>query len=235
MGNWLGHFFWVPNLWALSILKDRGWHINPIPSTYGIFIYLHLPWKSTKCRYTWNPNDLCFDWKRPSFPGFKPHNKGQVNIHVYRYKNISYTDGMGMFGRPLFFLYWPTVDGRDPVNQLRLVGFYTSQLVQDFFHQQYFQGHVGVGLRECNPVLTLDCFCLHVFGPRLNWFQPTTLAQTRTVDQPSDPPLGRVFRTSKTNVNFYNRFGRVWLKQPRRVIWRLCCRRWFFFFAKSGL
>ena len=47
------------------------------------------------------------------------------------------------------------------MNHLRLVGFHTSQLVQDFFHQQYFQGHVGVGLRECNPVLTLDCFCLH--------------------------------------------------------------------------
>ena len=37
-----------------------------------------------------------------------------------------------------------TVDGRNPANHLRLVvyptviGFQTSQVVQDFFHQQYY-------------------------------------------------------------------------------------------------
>ena len=43
-----------------------------------------------------------------------------------------------------------TVDGRNPANQLRLVvylplftGFYTSQVVQDFFHQQYYHPKQG--------------------------------------------------------------------------------------------
>ena len=28
---------------------------------------------------TWNPNDPCFDWKRPSFEGFKPK-KQRTNV-----------------------------------------------------------------------------------------------------------------------------------------------------------
>ena len=28
--------------------------------------------------YTWNPNDPCFDWKRPCFGGLKLKNRGQV-------------------------------------------------------------------------------------------------------------------------------------------------------------
>ena len=28
--------------------------------------------------YTWNPNDPCFEWKGPSFGGFKPQNRGQT-------------------------------------------------------------------------------------------------------------------------------------------------------------
>ena len=48
---------------------------------------------------------------------------------------------------------WHTADGRNPANQLRLVvypclshylqGFYTSQEVQDFFHQQYYPVILG--------------------------------------------------------------------------------------------
>lgn len=42
--------------------------------------------------YTRNPNDPCFEWKWPSFGGFKPENRGQtvsrytcIYIYVYRY------------------------------------------------------------------------------------------------------------------------------------------------------
>ena len=28
--------------------------------------------------YTWNPTDPCFEWKGPSFGGFKPQNRGQT-------------------------------------------------------------------------------------------------------------------------------------------------------------
>ena len=35
--------------------------------------------------YTWNPNDHCFDWKRPCFGGSKPQNKGQTGSrYIYR-------------------------------------------------------------------------------------------------------------------------------------------------------
>ena len=35
--------------------------------------------------YTWNPNDPYFDWKRPSFGGFKPQNRGQTgSIYIYQ-------------------------------------------------------------------------------------------------------------------------------------------------------
>ena len=37
---------------------------------------------------TWNPNDPCFDWKRPCFGGFNHQNRGQtgsryINIYIY--------------------------------------------------------------------------------------------------------------------------------------------------------
>ena len=57
-----------------------------IYSIYYIYIY--------KCIYiyTWNPNDPCFDWKRPSFGGFNPENKGQTGsryIYIYVCVNTS--------------------------------------------------------------------------------------------------------------------------------------------------
>ena len=44
--------------------------------------------------YTWNPNDPCFDWKRPSFGGFKPEKKGPFrwsNEFVYFHDNKRWT------------------------------------------------------------------------------------------------------------------------------------------------
>ena len=36
-------------------------------------------------RDTYNPNDPCFDWKRPSFGGLKPQDRGQT---CSRYKDV---------------------------------------------------------------------------------------------------------------------------------------------------
>ena len=42
--------------------------------------------------YTWNPNDPCFDWKRPCFGGLKPQNRGQTGSrYIYIYVYIMYT------------------------------------------------------------------------------------------------------------------------------------------------
>ena len=43
-----------------------------------IYIYIYI----STC--TWNPNDQCFDWKRPSFGGFKPQNRGRSQVpYIY--------------------------------------------------------------------------------------------------------------------------------------------------------
>ncbi len=31
---------------------------------------------------SWNPNDPCFEWKGPSFGGFKPQNRGQTGSRL---------------------------------------------------------------------------------------------------------------------------------------------------------
>ena len=33
-----------------------------------------------KNTYTWSPIDSCFDWKRPSFGGLKPQNRGHLQV-----------------------------------------------------------------------------------------------------------------------------------------------------------
>ena len=34
--------------------------------------------------HTWNPNDPCFDWKRPCFGGLKLQNRGQTgSMYIY--------------------------------------------------------------------------------------------------------------------------------------------------------
>ena len=64
-----------------------------------------------------------------------------------------------------------TVDGRNPANQLRLVGypiiydgFYTSQVVVwDFFHQQYFLDFF-LALQKDNRNLCFDNGILNIPG-----------------------------------------------------------------------
>ena len=71
----------------------RGWMVS-----YPLKVHLvptggsttNYPWKGTisKGIYTWNPNDPCFDWKRPCFGGVKAKNRGQTGsryIYIYIY------------------------------------------------------------------------------------------------------------------------------------------------------
>ena len=49
-----------------NVIPDYNWVVhNPL---YTWYIYI----------YTWNSNDPCFDWKRPSFEGFNHQNRGQT-------------------------------------------------------------------------------------------------------------------------------------------------------------
>ena len=50
--------------------KSRLYGDDILPSYMGII-------------YTWNPNDPCFDWKRPSFGGLKPQNRGQTGSRYF--------------------------------------------------------------------------------------------------------------------------------------------------------
>ena len=64
-----------------SLLKLSKWkisHQDRLPSQKSepeMYVYIYL-----------NPNDLCFDWKRPCFGGLKPQNRGQTGsrcIYIY--------------------------------------------------------------------------------------------------------------------------------------------------------
>ena len=68
--------------WGKSTKQYNKTHLNLWNPRAFIFIY------------TWNPNDPCFDWKRPCFGGLKPQNRGQtgsryiyicIHIHIYLY------------------------------------------------------------------------------------------------------------------------------------------------------
>ena len=55
--------------------------------------------------YTWNPNDHCFDWKRPCFGGLKPNNRGQIGsryiyiyFYLYTYHKNDFPKKNGLFG-----------------------------------------------------------------------------------------------------------------------------------------
>ena len=47
-------------------------HSNPLDYTYSFFGTLHPV-------YTWNPNDRCFDWKRPCFGGLTFKIRGHLS------------------------------------------------------------------------------------------------------------------------------------------------------------
>ena len=46
------------------------------PPIFGNILYIYI--------YTWNPNDPCFDWKRPCFRGLTFKNRRHLgsNIHL---------------------------------------------------------------------------------------------------------------------------------------------------------
>ena len=50
------------------------WRKNKIKRVLEPFVSLVYPYIIR----TWNPNDPCFDWKRPCFEGFNHQNRGQT-------------------------------------------------------------------------------------------------------------------------------------------------------------
>ena len=62
------------------VVKNKGSHL--ISGKSRLVKYLNL------ATYTWNPKDHCFEWKGPSFEGFKAQNRGQTGsryIYIYTY------------------------------------------------------------------------------------------------------------------------------------------------------
>ena len=56
-------------------LTFKNIHVNCV---FNIYIYTYI--------YSRNPYDPCFEWKGPSFGGFKPKNRGQTGsryIYIY--------------------------------------------------------------------------------------------------------------------------------------------------------
>ena len=57
------------------------------------------------CIYTWNPNDPCFDWKRPCFEGFHHQNRGQTGSrYIYTRVKVGGTLTMHCF---IMFIFPP--------------------------------------------------------------------------------------------------------------------------------
>ena len=72
--------------------------------------------------HTWNPNDPCFDWKRPCFGGLTFKNRGHLGsrytyIYIYiQYTHIHFSGSRGeLFGRPQ-----SRSEKQTPTNRLRV-------------------------------------------------------------------------------------------------------------------
>ena len=65
--------------------------------------------------YTWNPNDHCFDWKRPCFGGLTFKHRGHLgsryikNMHTYTY-DVTYIRGYD----PQFTILYSTIAMESP-------------------------------------------------------------------------------------------------------------------------
>ena len=56
--------------------------------------FLHHTGCNTTPVNTWNPNDTCFDWKRPSFGWCKPQNRGQTGSREWDIYHINWLAGI---------------------------------------------------------------------------------------------------------------------------------------------
>ena len=78
----------TPNLAGPKILPFCNTLGHSVLSLY-IYIYTHI------YKYTWNPNDPCFDWKKPCFGGLTFKNRGHLGsryiyMYIYIYMELSY-------------------------------------------------------------------------------------------------------------------------------------------------
>ncbi len=103
--NWLHDIIFSPKSpsFGRSIIASCAKRFGS-PATFEQFftwcIYMN------KDLYTWNPNDPCFDWKRLSFGGFKPQNRGQTcSRYIYIYISLSLSPSLYGTGRSLSALW----------------------------------------------------------------------------------------------------------------------------------
>ena len=83
------HFKSCTHMYVALLIKHKNAYIH----FYCIYSWIPMYYITLSIQiyilvyiYTWNPNDPCFEWKRPSFGGFKPKNRGQTGsryIYIY--------------------------------------------------------------------------------------------------------------------------------------------------------
>ena len=67
-------------------------------SVLSLYIYIHI------YIYTWNPNDPCFDWKKPCFGGLTFKNRGHLGSrYIYIYTHVYIYIYIWNF--PMFFFH----------------------------------------------------------------------------------------------------------------------------------
>ena len=72
---------------AYASLRNSGFGLRE--ASYDTTLSTHVKGGLGRCSptFTWNPNDPCFDWKRPCFGGFNHQNRGQTGSR-YNYSSV---------------------------------------------------------------------------------------------------------------------------------------------------
>ena len=128
----------TPRLWAPSASVDLRWNQldgPPIP-TYPVMV--RNPKSPTKRPiYTWNPNDPCFDWKRPCFGGFNHKNRGQTGSR-YIYSGYLWV---------IHPLIWPSFPNFNPW----VVAFFSMENKAESQRNGFTNVDVQQGYPRCYP------------------------------------------------------------------------------------
>ena len=127
-----------------------------------ILCYLHVHILYIYILYTWNPNDPCFDWKKPCFGGvkaMKAKNRGQTNrfqVYIYICINVYTINISDVPGLETPSLRWDSKFDMDKHPSLQIAHQNCSiacQLSCDYLLQVTFIGQVSYNqLVGCWPV-----------------------------------------------------------------------------------
>ena len=81
--------------WVISSLLITGFrsHLVSYPDAPCMLqFWLKFMVQCREIFHTWNPNDPCFDWKRPCFEGFNHQNRGQTGSRYMEHMGLPFWD-----------------------------------------------------------------------------------------------------------------------------------------------